>query len=48
MPFTENMHRAPGQSLLKNLDHLNHEIMIYASYVFIIPILSYATYISDL
>jgi len=48
MPFTQNLHRAPGQSLLKNLDHLNHEIMIYASYVFIIPILSYAAYISDL
>ena len=48
IPFTQNLHRAPGQSLLKNLDHLNDEIMIYASYVFIIPILSYATYISDL
>ena len=48
MPFTQNLNRAPGQSLLKNLDHLNHEIMIYASYVFIVPIVSYATYISDL
>jgi hypothetical protein len=48
LPFTQNLLRSPGQSLFKKIDFLNQEIHIYTVYLFINPILIYASYISHL
>jgi hypothetical protein len=48
LPFTRNFLRSPGQSLLKELAYLNQEIMIYIVFLIIIPVYTYAAYISYL
>lgn len=48
LPFTRNFLRSPGQSLLKELNHINQEIMIYFVFLIIIPVYTYAAYISYL
>jgi hypothetical protein len=48
LPFTQLLLRSPGQSLLKKIDFLNEDITTYVVYLFITPILVYATYISHL
>ena len=48
LPYTRNFLRSPGQSLLKELAHLNQEIMIYFVFLIVIPVYTYAAYISYL
>ena len=48
LPFTRNFLRSPGQSVLKELAHLNQEIMIYFVFLIVIPVYTYAAYISYL
>ena len=48
LPFIRNFLRSPGQSLLKELAHLNQEIMIYLVFLIVIPVYTYAAYISYL
>jgi len=48
LPFTRNFLRSPGQSLLKELAHRNQEIMITFVFLIIIPVYTYAAYISYL
>ncbi len=46
-PFTDNFLRSPGQSLLEQLNVINGEISLNFLYVVTIPILFYATHISQ-
>jgi hypothetical protein len=48
LPFTQNLLRSPGQSLLNGIDDLNHEITIDLVHLLFAPIFIYAVYISDL
>ena len=48
LPFTRNFLRSPGQSLLKELAHLNQEIIIHFVFLVVIPVYTYAAYISYL
>jgi hypothetical protein len=48
LPFTGQRLRAPGQSLQRQLDQLNEDIIITAVFLFFFPCLLYATYISQL
>jgi len=48
LPFTRSLLRAPGQSLLAEIDTLNREIGIYAVYLFLGPLVVYSAYISFL
>lgn len=45
-PFTQSLLRAPGQSLLNEIDELNQEIAVYAIYLFTGPLVLYSAYIS--
>ena len=47
-PFTQNLERCPGQSLLKHLDELNEEISIQATALLAVPVGIYAVYVSYL
>ena len=46
LPFTQGLLRAPGQSLLKEIDALSEEIALYAVYLFLGPLTLYSAYIS--
>ena len=48
LPFTQNLLRSPGHSLLKKIDLLKEDITAYVVYLFLTPLLVYATYISHL
>ena len=48
LPFTQNLLRAPGQSLLTEINHLNQELMVYLVSVIFTPTYAYAAYISYL
>ena len=45
-PFTGDLLRSPGQSLLKKIDVLNTAIIFYTSSFFLLPVLVYALYIT--
>lgn len=47
-PFTPNLERCPGQSLLKHLDELNEEISFQAAALLAVPVGIYAVYVSTL
>ncbi len=46
-PFTGDLPRSPGQSLLEKIDALNAEIIIHTSLFFLAPVLFYAVYITQ-
>ncbi len=48
LPFTQNLLRSPGQSLLGKVDFINQEITVYTAYLFFGPISTYAIYVSHL
>jgi len=48
LPCTQSLLRAPGQSLLMEIDALNREILIHATYLFLGPLVLYSAYISYL
>lgn len=48
LPFTQNLLRSPGQSLLKELNHINQELMIHLVFLIFTPVYAYAAYISYL
>ena len=45
-PFTQKLLRIPGQTLLHRLDKLNAEINVYLIYIFVLPLITYATILS--
>ena len=45
-PFTQNLLRCPGQSLLYELDGINADLMVYSSTAFIVPLAIYSLHIS--
>jgi len=45
-PFTQNLERCPGQSLLRRLDELNEEVSIQAGSLLAVPVGIYASYVS--
>jgi hypothetical protein len=47
-PFTRSLLRAPGQSLLREIEHLSGEIIVYVGYLCLAPMLMYALYVSRL
>jgi len=47
-PFTQNLERCPGQSLLKRLDELNEEVSIQAAALLGVPMAVFAAYVSCL
>lgn len=48
LPFTHNLLRSPGRTLLQKIEILNQEITIYAAAVFVGPLLIYATLMTHL
>lgn len=48
LPFTLNFLRSPGQSLLKELARLNQEIMSCFVFLIVVPVYTYAAYVSYL
>ena len=48
LPFTQNLLRTPGQSLLNEINHLNQELMVYLVALIFTPTYAYAAYISYL
>ena len=47
-PFTDKLRRAPGVTLLHEMDTLNRDIITTAVFLFLFPLLLYATYVSQL
>jgi len=47
-PFTQNLERCPGQSLLKRLDELSEEVSIQTAALLTVPMAIYAVYMSYL
>ena len=45
-PFTQNLLRSPGESLIRKLDNLNIEINVYLVSLVLIPLLSYSLILS--
>jgi hypothetical protein len=48
LPFTQNLLRAPGQSILNKINHLNQELMVFLVFLIFTPTYAYAAYISYL
>ena len=48
LPFTQNLLRTPGQSILTELNHLTQELLIYFVFLIFTSIYTYAAYISYL
>ena len=47
-PITEDFLRAPGQSLVNDIDRLNEDIGLYAALLITIPLVLYSSYLSQL
>ena len=47
-PFINDFSRFPGQSLLNRLDNINEQINMFSGFLFAIPVMLYAVYISFL